>query len=132
MNSQSPAAPASIAPKHAKESERLQALLASELLDSLPEPAFDQLTELAAGICEVPIALVSLVDEHRQWFKSRVGLDPCETSRDLAFCAHAILDDGIFEVPDALADSRFADNPLVAQAPDIRFYAAAGEEEPAS
>lgn len=108
------------------ERERLRALEQLDVLDSAPEREFDALVATAALVCGVPISLVSLIDHDRQWFKANVGLPGVtETPRDVAFCAHAILDDGIFEVPDALADPRFADNPLVATAPDIRFYAGA-------
>jgi len=114
------------APMPLDESERLRALRRLDILDSAPEREFDALVATAALVCGVPISLVSLIDHDRQWFKANVGLPGVtETPRDVAFCAHAILDDGIFEVPDALADPRFADNPLVATAPDTRFYAGA-------
>ena len=113
-----------IAPLPANESERLQALYSYNILDTLPEPAFDDLTVLAAQICQVPIALVSLVDAERQWFKSKVGLEVTQTCREAAFCAHAILQpDQPLIVPDTLQDQRFAANPLVTAAPNIRFYA---------
>ncbi|ALM86077.1 diguanylate cyclase [Bordetella sp. N] len=105
------------------EAIRLRHLRALRVLDTLPEERFDRLTRLAKRMFGVPIALVSLVDANRQWFKSRQGLDATETPRDVSFCGHAILADKIFEIPDARADERFADNPLVTGNPGIRFYA---------
>lgn len=109
----------------ADEGPRLAALQKLQVLDTGPEAAFDELVQVASLVCGTPMALVSLVDAERQWFKARIGLDATETARDVAFCAHAIHSPEILEVPDATADSRFANNPLVTGAPDIRFYAGA-------
>lgn len=96
-----------------------------EILDTMPEEIFDDLTELAARICEAPIAMITLVDEKRQWFKSKIGVTVNETSRDISFCGHAIEQSDLFIVPDATLDKRFAKNPLVTSDPKIRFYAGA-------
>ncbi|HEX5635549.1 MAG TPA: GAF domain-containing protein, partial [Gammaproteobacteria bacterium] len=109
----------------ANESERLLALYEHALLDTPAEERFDRITRLAQHIFGVEIALVSLVDAERQWFKSRQGLDACETGRDISFCGHAILGKDIFHIANASLDPRFADNPLVTGAPNIRFYAGA-------
>jgi PAS domain S-box-containing protein len=113
------------APLPRDEATRLECLRRYEILDTAPEEAFDDLTALAAHICEAPIALITLVDENQQWFKSKVGLTVTETSRDVAFCAHTILQPDLLIVPDALEDKRFSDNPLVTSEPKIRFYAGA-------
>ncbi len=107
------------------ENERVAALNRFEVLDTPPEPLFDSLTELAALTFNTPIALISLVDPERQWFKSCVGLDVDHTARDISFCQHAILSDEVLLVNDALEDERFSDNPLVTGPPHIRFYAGA-------
>ena len=107
------------------EAERIAALKAYAVLDTPAERRFDDLTELVAHLCDVPIAVVSLVDTDRQWFKSRVGLDVSETHRDAAFCAHAILSDELCVIEDAERDERVLDNPLVLGPPNIRFYAGA-------
>jgi PAS domain S-box-containing protein len=109
----------------ADEAQRLQALRGRAILDTPAEARFDRLTRLAIQLFGTRIALVSLVDAERQWFKSRQGLDACETGRDISFCGHAILRSEILEVPDARGDARFADNPLVTGPPHIRFYAGA-------
>jgi two-component system, NtrC family, sensor kinase len=114
-----------IATGPSSEKQRLKVLWHYEVLDTMPEELFDDLTELAARICEAPIALISLVDEDRQWFKSKVGVSLQETSRDVSFCAHAIRQEGLFIVPDTTKDDRFARNPLVTSDPKIRFYAGA-------
>lgn len=107
------------------EAARLQALRSLDVLDTLAEERFDRLTRIAQHILQVPIALVSLIDAERQWFKSRQGLDAPETTREISFCGHAILGSEVFVVADAASDARFADNPLVLEAPSIRFYAGA-------
>lgn len=109
----------------ANETQRLSALYSYGILDSEREGIFDELTELAASICDAPIALITLVDESRQWFKARVGMSASETARSVSFCAHAILQPGLFVVSDTLQDVRFADNALVVGPPHIRFYAGA-------
>lgn len=111
------------APPHPREIERLKALRETALLDTSPSEAWDNLARIAAAVCRTPIALISMVDEDRQWFKARVGLEPRETHRDHAFCAYAILQQEIFTVKDASTDPRFQFNPLVTGTPEIRFYA---------
>ena len=108
-----------------EEIERLAALDQLDVLDTAPEPLFDSLTELAARTFDAPIALISLVDASRQWFKACIGLDADQTAREISFCRHTILDDAVFVVLDAHQDARFAKNPLVTSAPFIRFYAGA-------
>jgi len=108
--------------KPANEEARLDALRSYEVLDTPAEPAFDALTTLAAHIANVPIALVSLVDDERQWFKSRYGLEAPETPREVSFCGHVVTNDTALTVPDALEDARFRDNPLVTGEPRVRFY----------
>jgi diguanylate cyclase (GGDEF)-like protein len=106
------------------EALRMNALRSYDVLDTEPEQAYDDLTMLASAVCRTPMALITLVDSHRQWFKSRVGMEMTETSREVSFCAHTIISpDRTFEVADATQDPRFARNPLVVGDPNIRFYA---------
>jgi len=114
-----------IADLPANEEKRLKLLKKFDILDTIEEQAYDDLTLLAAQICNVPIALISLIDETRQWFKSHHGLDVTETPRNVSFCSHAILQDDLFIVEDADQDLRFKDNPLVAGGPEVKFYAGA-------
>ena len=108
------------------ERARLDSLKKLQILDTLQEPLFDEITKLASEVCRTPIALISLIDENRQWFKANIGLEGVtETPRDIAFCSHTILQNEILEIPDATLDDRFAKNPLVTGKPDIRFYAGA-------
>ncbi|MET0981651.1 MAG: GAF domain-containing protein [Telluria sp.] len=109
----------------ANEKERLALLYELLLLDTPPEERFDRIVEFASSEFNVPICLISLIDADRQWFKARVGMDACETERDVSFCAHALLGNGILLVPDALLDPRFHDNPAVSGPPHVRFYAGA-------
>lgn len=112
-----------LAPVPPEEAKRLESLRGYAILDTAAEKAFDDITKLAAEVCETPVALLSFVDSERQWFKSNVGLPVTELRRDVSFCAHAILETGLMEVKDARADERFADNPAVVNAPNVRFYA---------
>lgn len=112
-----------VAPLPLDEQRRIETLNSLHILDTAPEERFDRITRLAQKLLNVPIVLISIIDEQRQWFKSKQGLDVSETPRDFAFCAHAILDDGTFVVTDSTLDERFADNPLVTGDPRVRFYA---------
>ncbi|CAH9050476.1 hypothetical protein PSECIP111951_00200 [Pseudoalteromonas holothuriae] len=109
----------------ANEPLRIQTLNQLGILDSEPDPKLDRLTEFVAHVFCVPVALISLVDSDRQWFKSKVGLEACQTGRDISFCGHAILSPDVFVVSNALTDASFKDNPLVVGPPYIRFYAGA-------
>jgi PAS domain S-box-containing protein len=113
------------APFPFNEEQRLKELTDFQILDTLTESKFDDLTSLASTICQSPISLISLIDKDRQWFKSKVGLDANETPRDISFCGHAIMGSDIFEIPDAELDERFQDNPLYTGQPHVRFYAGA-------
>ena len=112
-----------IAPLPTNEAARIEALKEYHILDTGTEQSYDDITTLAAHICQVPIAMISLVDEVRQWFKSRLGVEQQQTPREVAFCAHAILQNGPFIVRDATKDQRFAGSRLVKGKPHIRFYA---------
>ena len=107
------------------EKERLRALEELGILDTPPEEIYDDIVRLAAQVCATPIALITFVDGTRQWFKANIGMKVRETPRDVAFCAHAILEDDLMEIHDALLDDRFTHNPLVERDPYIRFYAGA-------
>lgn len=113
------------APIPADEDHRISALRQLLILDTPPEERFDRVVDFASGEFDMPIVLVSLVDSQRQWFKARVGIDACETSREDSFCGHAILSSEILVVEDALRDARFHDNPFVTGTPFVRFYAGA-------
>jgi GAF domain-containing protein len=113
------------APIPTDETQRLDALRQLLVLDTPPEERFDRITRFAAREFDMPVALVSLIDANRQWFKARVGLEACETTRDISFCGHAIEGSAVMVVEDAREDPRFADNPLVTGDPFIRFYAGA-------
>lgn len=114
-----------VAPKPSNETSRLDTLRNLLILDTEPEQRFDRITEFARFEFDVSTVLISLIDSDRQWFKSKVGLNACETSRDISFCGHAILENKIMIVEDASKDERFHDNPLVIGEPYIRFYAGA-------
>src|SRR5690242_9502960 len=113
------------APVPDNETDRLAALYSLNILDSAPEQDFDDIVALASNVCSTPMSLVTLVDMDRQWFKARCGQDLVETSRELSFCAHAILGRDLLVVPDATKDARFSDNPTVTVDGGIRFYAGA-------
>jgi GAF domain-containing protein len=119
-----------IAPHPSDEDARLAVLREYDVLDTPPEQPLDDLTALAAYICRTPIALITLVDEKRQWFKSTFGVELRETSRDVSFCAHALTAATPLVVPDTTIDRRFADNPFVTGEPQVRFYAAAPLRSP--
>ena len=113
------------APIPANDAERLAALHRLLILDTPPQQRFDKVVQFAAAEFDMPIATISLVDQNRQWFMARVGMPVCETARDISFCGHAIAGSDVLLIPDALADARFADNPLVGGPPHVRFYAGA-------
>ena len=117
---------------HPQEQERLKALENLKIMDTLAEREFDEITLIASQICQTPIALISLVDDSRQWFKSKIGVDIDQTSKEIAFCAHAILDDDVLLIPNATLDDRFEKNPFVTGDPGVRFYAGAPLKDPNS
>jgi len=110
-------------PTPLNEHARLQLLRQYDILDTAPEPMFDEITVRAAAICQTPISLLSLVDRDRAWFKSNLGFDFKEINRETSFCAHAICQDELYVAPDLRSDERFSKNPLVTQKPHLRFYA---------
>ena len=116
---------ASAIPMPAPDRDRVASLQKYAILDTEPEQAFDDLTLLSSFVCKTPIALISLIDEDRQWFKSKIGLEASETPREIAFCSAAIQQSDVMVVPDTLQDDRFRNNPLVVSGPRIRFYAGA-------
>src|SRR5687767_4796640 len=105
------------------EQKRLDALAALDLIDSEEEQEFDEIVEIASRVCDTPIALITLLDEGRQWFKSKKGMDVAQTDRSISFCTHALQQNDLFVIPDATKDHRFAENTLVTGDPNIRFYA---------
>ena len=115
------------APIPPDEPQRMQTLRDYSILDTPPEAVYDDIAHVCAGVCDTPIALIALIDGTRNWFKARVGVEEelTESPRDISFCGHAIIGNDIFEVTDAQLDDRFADNPLVASQPLIRYYAGA-------
>src|ERR1043166_10192254 len=129
-NSFYPFQPPMNAPLPPNEKERLAALRRYAILDTPEEPAFDRITRLVATLLKVPMATVTLIDEQRQWFKSAYGMDARQTSREVSFCAHAILHEELMVVPDAATDQRFSNNPLVTGDPRIRFYAGVPLQSP--
>lgn len=112
-----------IAKKHPTEEQRLQALTALNILDTLPEKDFDDIALIAAQICAAPMSIISLIDDKRQWFKSKIGLEVNEFTRDVSFCSHTILQDDVLVVNNTTIDERFSGNPLVTGEPGVRFYA---------
>jgi two-component system NtrC family sensor kinase len=121
-----------VAKIHPQETSRLKVLKQLKLLDSPPESEYDTIVQLAADICETPMAFISVVDQDRQWFKSKIGLDFTQTPKEVSFCAHALLEDDVFIIEDASIDNRFFDNPLVKDNPKIIFYAGAVFTDPVS